>query len=266
MADQEALFEGNEEASASPSAGPPAVRVGPKRLRQAVRDQVAFQVCSLDELLPEEHEARSVWAFVEGVDLTAVVATVQAVEGGPGQAAADPRILLALWLYATLRGVGTARELARLCEAHIAYRWLCGGVSMNYHTLADFRTHQVELLDRLLTVSVASLLSEGLATLDRVAQDGMRVRASAGASSFHRAPTLTQALAEAEAQVAALRDESRAEPGAGTKRQQAAQQRAAHERAARVRAALAHLPTIAEKKKPAERGRRALRRRTPRRA
>ena len=180
-------------------------------------------------------------------------ATIQAVEGGPGQAPADPRILLTLWLYATLRGVGSARELNRLCRDHAAYRWICGGVSMNYHTLSDFRTQHVELLDRLLTESVASLMAEGLVTLDRVAQDGMKVRASAGAASFRRQPTLEEALAEAEEQVAQLQQELEADPAASKTRQQAARQRAAEERAERIRAALEQLPKIAESKKPKDR-------------
>jgi hypothetical protein len=124
---------------------------------------------------------------------------------------------------------------------------------MNYHTLADFRTQQLALLDRLLTASVASLMTEGLVTLDRVAHDGMRVRASAGAGSFRRQPTLETASRDAEEQVAALREEIRADPGASTKRQQAARQRAVRERTDRVRAALEHLPKIATKRKPAER-------------
>src|SRR5208283_6058623 len=101
-----------------------------------------------------------------------------------GRSAIDPRILLALWLFATLKGVGSARELARLCEYHLAYRWICGGVSVNYHTLSDFRTEHEAFLDGLLTQGVAALMHEGLVTLERVAQDGMRVRASAGAASF----------------------------------------------------------------------------------
>ena len=178
---------------------------------------------------------------------------IQAVEGGPGQAPADPRILLALWLYATLRGVGSARELNRLCQYHAAYRWICGGVSMNYHTLSDFRTQHVELLDRLLTESVASLMAEGLVTLDRVAQDGMKVRASAGAASFRRQPTLEEALAEAEEQLRQLKQELDADPAASKTRQQAARQRAAEERAERIRAALEQLPKIAEGKKAKDR-------------
>jgi transposase len=232
---------------------PPPPRIGPKRLRHAERNQVEFQECSLDELLPEEHETRIVWDYVCGLDLSTLYTPIQAVEGGPGQAPADPRILLALWLYATLRGVGSARELNRLCDYHAAYRWICGGVSMNYHTLSDFRTQHVELLDRLLTESVASLMAEGLVTLDRVAQDGMKVRASAGAASFRRQPTLEEALAEAESQVSQLRQELEANPAAGKTRQQAARARAAEERAARIRAALEQMPMIVESKKPKDR-------------
>lgn len=228
-------------------------RIGPKRLRHAVRNQIEFQECSLDELLPEEHEARIVWGYVRGLDLSELRARIQAVEGGPGQAPADPQIPLTLWLYATLRGVGSARELNRLCVDHVAYRWICGGVSMNYHGLADFRTAHVELLDRLLTESVASLMAEGLVTLDRVAQDGMKVRASAGAASFRRQPTLEEALAAAEEQLAQLKKELEADPAASKSRQQAARQRAAEERAARIRAALEQLPKIAESKKPKDR-------------
>jgi len=251
--DQSALFDGglDDGAKGAGAAAPP--RIGPKRLRHAVRNQIEFQECSLDELLPEEHEARIVWDYVCGLDVSELRARIQAVEGGPGQAPADPRILVALWLYATLRGVGSARELKRLCQYHAAYRWICGGVSMNYHTLSDFRTQHVELLDRLLSESVATLMAEGLVTLDRVAQDGMKVRASAGAASFRRQPTLEEALVEAEQQVTQLRQELAANPAANKTRQQAARKRAATERAQRIRAALEQLPKIAESKKAKDR-------------
>jgi transposase len=228
-------------------------RVGAKRVRYAIRNQIEFQECSLDELVPEDDQARIVWEFVCKMDLSELYDRIQAVEDGPGQAPPDPRIMLALWLYATLRGVGSARELNRLCVDHVAYRWICGGVSMNYHSLSDFRTEHVELLDRLLTESVAGLMSEGLVTLDRVAQDGMRVRASAGAASFRRQPTLEEALAEAQEQLAKLKQELEQDPAAGKSRQQAARKRAAEERAARIRAALEKLPEIAQSKKPKDR-------------
>jgi transposase len=201
-------------------------------------------------LLPEDHQARIVWQYVQELDLSPLLVQIKAVESRPGHPAIDPRILMALWLYATLRGVGSARELARRCETDLPFQWICGGVSVNYHTLADFRTRPAKFLDQLLTTSVALLMQQQLVTLDRVAQDGIRVRASAGAASFRREPTLEEHLTEAEAQVEALKSELESDPGAANRRQQAARERAARERLERLRQALAQLPEI-EAKKPA---------------
>jgi transposase len=254
MDDTEPLpcFELDASAPTEP-ARPRPPRGGPKRLRHAVRDQVTFQQCALDELLTEDHQARIVWQCVEQLDLSELLEPIQAVEGGPGQAPADPRVLMTLWLYATLRGVGSARELDRLCRTDVAYRWICGGVSMNYHSLADFRTRHGAVLDGLLTRTTAGLLSEGLVSLDRVAQDGLKVRAHAGADSFRRAPKLAEALVEAEAQVEALRAELEADPAAASRRQQAARQRAAQERVERIAAAVAQVPAAEAARKPAAR-------------
>jgi transposase len=235
------------------AASPPPPATAAPRLREANRTQVCLRPVDLEGLLPEDHRARLVWAYVEGLDLTPLYQAIQAVEGEAGRPATDPKLLLALWLYATLDAVGAARALDRLCTTHLAYQWLCGGVPMNYHTLADFRTAHGAFLDTLLTQSVAALLAQGLVTLERVAQDGVRVRASAGAASFRRRPTLTQCLAEAEGQVQALRAELEADPGATTARQKAARQRAARERQAQVAQALAQLPALEAKKKPTER-------------
>jgi len=221
---------------------------GRPRLRCAERHQVVMQVASLDSLLPEDHRARLVWEYIEGVDLSRLYEQIQSVEGQPGRDAIDPRILMGLWLYATLDGVGSARQLARLCGDHVAYRWICGGVSVNYHTLSDFRTAHPELFDELLTQSVAALLHEGLVTLHRVAQDGMRVRANAGASSFRRRPSLEECQRQAQQQIQSLRQELEAAPAASTRRQQAARQRAGRERSARVGKALEALAEIAKKR------------------
>ena len=225
---------------------------GKPRLRYANRNQVEMRTCALDQLLPEDHEARTVWAYGEGLDLTPLLQQIKAVAHAPGASATDPRILIALWLYATLRGVGSARELARRCDpdtGEVAFQWLAGGVSLNYHTLADFRTEHVEFLDDLLTQSVATLRQEGLVKLERVAQDGIKVRASAGASSFRRQETLQRHLQEAEQQVQALKAELDADPAAGSRRQQKARERAARERRQRVQRALEQLPQVEAHKK-----------------
>jgi transposase len=225
---------------------------GRPRLRTANRQQVVFRAASLDALIPHDHPARVVWDYVEGLDLSPLYDRIKSVERGPGRDAIDPKILMALWLYATVEGVGSARKLDELCREHAAFQWIAGDVSTNYHTLADFRTGHVELLDGLLTQSVAALVAEELVDLNRVAQDGMRVRASAGAASFRRRPTLEEALAQAEAQVEALRVEVEEDPAASDRRDKGARQRAARERAERIRAALERLPELEARKKAGE--------------
>jgi transposase len=203
----------------------------------------------LEDLLDSDHQARVVWDFCRGLDLQPLSDSIRSRQGGPGRAAIDPRLCVALWLYATLEGVGSARALAWLCSHHNAFRWLAGGVSVNHHTLSDFRVGHLDLLDRLLTHSVAVLREQGLVDLNRVAHDGMRVRASAGAASFHRRATLEECLREAEEQVARLKEELDDDPSAPSRRHAAARARAAGERAERLRQALERLPELEAKKK-----------------
>jgi transposase len=234
--DQSTFFElpsGDEPLQVQPEPG-----AGVPRLRTAQRDQVVMRMLALDQMLPSDDDARAVWAFVEQCDLAPLVAGIRAVEGHAGRDATDPKILLALWLLATLKGVGSARELDRLCQRHLSYQWLCGDVSLNYHTLADFRVAHGDVLDRLLTEQVASLMHAGAVTLERVAQDGVRVRASAGKASFRRRETLEQCLAAAEQQVERLKAELEDDPAAASRREAAAKQRAAAERVTQVTAAL----------------------------
>lgn len=214
---------------------------GRPRLREPVRDQVTLQVCDLDALIGEDHPARIIWAYAEKVDLSDLEAVVKAREGAPGMPQTSLHLLLALWLYATTRGVGSARALAQLCESDAAFRWLCGGVSVNHRLLSDFRTQRGDLIGRLLAAHVASLSVAGLINLDEIAQDGLRLRANAGAGSFRRRKTLEKELAKARALIERLSKDEDDDPGATGKRQKAARERAAQEREARVAAALAAL-------------------------
>jgi transposase len=224
---------------------------GLPRLRLPIRNQVEVHWLTLDELLPAEHRARQVWSLVEQLDLSALYRAIKATEGRPGHPPGDPRLLVGLWLYATLEQVGSARMLERLCREQLGFRWMCGGVSVNYHTLSDFRVAHPAVLEDLLTRSFAACLDCGLASLDRVAQDGVRVRANAGAASFRRRQRLADYHALALAELARLRTEVHADPAAASRRQRAAQQRAAREREARVAAALQVVESLAPKR-PAE--------------
>jgi transposase len=223
----------------------PKTRRSQVRVRRPVRNQVEWAPRDLDASLDEDHPARAIWAYLEQVELEDFYTSVEAVEGEAGRPATDPQVLLAVWLLATSEGVGSARRLARLCDQHDAYRWLRGGVPINYHMLADFRVAHRRALDELLTRILATLLSAGLVSLHRVAQDGMRVRASAGAASFRGKAGLDNALTQAHAQVRRLGHAIHAPDAEVTRRQRTARERAARERAARVAEALALLPQVA---------------------
>jgi transposase len=215
----------------------------PPRLRRVDRSQTRLISSSLDELLAAEHQARTVWRVVERLDLSRFESQVAARGSGPGRAATDPRILVALWLYAALDGVGSGREIDRLRACHDAYRWLAGGVSLNYHTINDFRVGHEQALDGLLTQVIATLVKHGLVGVTRIAQDGMRVRANAGSNTFRSASSLRRLLDEAGAHVEALK---RQNDPALSAQQQAKRLADAQDREARLTEALAQLPALRE--------------------
>ena len=208
----------------------PPTRPEEARVLKPNRQQLQWLPRDLDAVLAEDHRARAIWGMLEKLDLSAFYGAIKATLDRPGRPTTDPQVLLALWLLGTVEGVGSARKLTRLCGEHDAYRWLCGGVPINYHMVSDFRVAHQEALDELLTQIVASLTVAGAVTLERVAQDGMRVRASAGASSFRRKETLEAHLENARAQVERLAQE-REHPDPGVnQRERAARSRAARER------------------------------------
>lgn len=217
------------------------------------RSQLLLRPTDLEQVIPPEHPARGVWGFVEGLDLTPFYDEIKARGSEPGRPATDPRVLLALWVFANAEGVGSARQLAELCERDAPYQWICGGVSVNPHTLSDFRTGHGKKIDLLLTQVLASLVKHGVVKLRRVAQDGMKIRASAGAASFRRRQSLERCLEEAKEQVRKLKREVAEDGSASRRREQAAREQAARERAAaerqaQVEAALEAMKEIEERR------------------
>jgi transposase len=224
------------------------------RLNTPERSQVQMHCESLDQRLDSNHTARLVWKLVEGLDLTPLYQKIEAVEGVAGRNASDPRVLFALWLYAAVDGVGSARELERLCFEHRAYEWLRGEVPVNYHMLADFRVQHSDLLKQLQVDSLAGMLAEGLLSLDCAAQDGMRVRASAASDSFRRRPSLEEAQQEARKHLEKLECESQ-DGGSGTGlRKQKAHERAVRERLERVDKAVAAVGQLAAQREARKKG------------
>ena len=227
---------GDELFGALPDQGKPpgdTALLGAPRLREPRRDQIELRAVDIESLIGEDHRVRVIWTYVEGLDLSELEDRIKARGDKPGHPATSPRLLLALWLYGTSEGVGAARALDELCKSHDVYRWLCGGVSLNYHTLSDFRVGCADLLDRLLAEHLAALAKAALVNLDTLAQDGVRIRASAGAASFRREETLDQQLALAQAVVEKLKHEVEARSDASKERIKAAKERAARERSER---------------------------------
>jgi transposase len=254
---------------ALPAQPPPDLALAP-RLRTADRQQLLSPM-TVDDLLETDHPARAVWRFAQGLDLTVLYARIRARGPTAGRPAIDPRVLVALWLYATLAGVKSANALADLVTHHDAYFWLAGGIPVNPHTLSDFRVQEGDFLERLFEHSVRVLRQQGLVDLSRVAQDGVRVRASAGAASFRRRETLAQLLREAQAEVQRLqqRPGAPADAAAGrevatgqepaderpepSRQQRAAARRHAAERVERIQRALQRMPEMEAKKAKAKR-------------
>lgn len=226
------------------------------RVSRPHRTQIEMQLLSLEQMLPPDHRARDVWAFVSSLDVEPFYRDIEVTDDSPGRPAIAPEILIALWLLATLDGIGSARELDRRCETDIAYLWILGTVRVNYHTLSDFRVKYGKHLERLLVNTVAALIEGGIVPLETIAQDGMRVRANAGSSSFRRKPTLERLRQAAEEHVDRLKKEAENESERleGDKRRKAAAERAARERQERLEEALRQHEKLSQQREHRKKG------------
>jgi transposase len=240
---QDALFPAEQDAPKRLAAPLPPAE---PRLRRADRSQMLMRSCFIEELLEPDHLARTVWALVCRWDLSLFLATIAARGEASGRAATDPRILVCLWLYAYTQSVSNGRELDRLCQSHHAYQWICGGVSLNYHTINDFRVNHEKAMDDLLTQMVGALLQAELISVDRISSDGTRQRAGAGRNSFKTADTLARHLEEARLHVESLKQQAQ-DPTMSAQRQ-AAIERAARERQERLEKAIEEVKKVEEAK------------------
>jgi transposase len=226
---------------------------GALRLRVPERRQMAMVVQCPDDLVPAQHAVRMVAALVETLDVSGFAEPIKARAGVAGRDATDPRLLVGLWLYGCIRGIGSARELARRCEESAAFRWLCGGVTVNHRLLSDFRGDHGGALDELFTQVIASLVDQEVVSVSRVSQDGVRVRVSAGAGSFRREERLQKLLAESKQHVEEIRRqlENPESSGGLSTKQRAARRRAAKEKQQRLEQAIAQLPELKQKQEEA---------------
>ena len=240
----EALFSGTDAANDN-SKSPGDQRAGAVRMRLADRSQVGMHFCSIDELVPMDHQVRVIWEAVCQMDLSGFEASIQTREFNQGRSANDVRVMVGLWLWAAVNNVSRGRRLELLCERDVTFKWMCGCLSMNYHTLNDFRVGHQKALDQLFTATLGRLMHAELVTVTRISQDGLRVRASAGGKSFRRRPTLEACLAEAEAHLADLTKEQNSPDNEPVQQQEDAGKAAlAADRLKRVRQALEEITKV----------------------
>jgi transposase len=227
---------------------PKAAQPAPARVKPVDRSQMVWRAVDVQELIAEDHPARAIWALSEKLDLKGFYAPIEALQGVAGRTPWDPRLLVSLWVYAYSRGISSAREIARRCAYEPAFQWLCGLEVINYHTLSDFRVAHGQALEQLFIGVLGVLGAEGLVSLERVMQDGTKIKAAASADTFRREERLRANLEAARQQVQALAQEAKED----LTRQKAAQQRAARERQQRVEQALEQLEQIRQTKREAK--------------
>ena len=221
----------------------------PVRVRRAERLQYQLVTQCADDLVAADHQVRRVAAVVATLNLSRFALPIKSRKGVAGRDGTDPQLLVALWLFASICGIGSARELARRCspeEGSRPFLWLCGGVTVNHHLLSDFRVAHADALDALFKDVIALLAKKGLVRVRQISQDGMRVRASAGASSFRRERSVVQLKQAAAEQMALLRrqlDDPEFSAGLSV-RQKKARERAIKNKQKRLDEALAQMPEL----------------------
>jgi transposase len=220
------------------------------RLKVINRKQLVMRTIDLEKSIADDHVARAIWAMVERLDMSGFEATIKAVEGHAGQSTLDPRILIALWIYANSEGISSARELSRLCQYEPGCQWITGLTEINHHTLSDFRMEHRQALDQMFTQVLGILSADGLIELKQVMQDGTKIKANAAAGSFHREEHLRQHLELARQQVEQLSDPNSEEL---SQRVRQARQRAAREQKQKLEQALTELEKLRSEKEPKDR-------------
>ena len=247
-AEQGTLVEGLEE---RPAAGPPSETPIPRkpRFKAIDRQQMSWREIDVERLIEPDHPARAIWELICQLNLGRFEERIKAVEGVAGREATDPRLLISLWLYAVSRAVWSARELAEWSKYDPGCQWLTGVGAINHHTLSDFVTVEAAAMNQLFVDVLGVLMAEDLADLERVMQDGTKIRACAKRSSFKGEERLQECRKEAEEHLAALQQQSKTKDGA---RQRAARLRAARERVERLDRAAEQFQQLAADKPAGE--------------
>ena len=215
------------------------------------RKQLFYDMVDVDRLVPEDHEVRRLWAFLDQLDMTVVYRSYKAIEEEFGRMPIEPKVLFAVWLYGFMKGIGSSEVLEELCRVHNEFRWICGGLKPCARTLRNFRNAQRGMLDGLLTDSIAALIRAGLVSVATMSQDGTTIRSASSKRSFRKADEVEEAYEQAKERVRVLNEMSDDEAREHEQRQQAAMKREAEKK---MRLAQEALEKLRERRKGTEEG------------
>lgn len=188
-------------------------QIGNPRLLKPIRNQVEMNYCSIDDMLDKDHPIRNVWRYVENLDLSKKLLKIKSIEGHVGRPAIDPKILVSLWLYATIEGIGAASVIAQRVKDSLSYKWLCGDVPVEVRTISQFRADNGDLFEDILIQGIVILQKSGLVELKEIAHDGLRVRAHASKDTFKDKKSIKLLLKEAKERVSILKRELEEDKG-----------------------------------------------------
>ena len=219
------------------------------RFKHIDRAQTFLRTVDVELLIPEDHAARAIWELVGNLDLSRYSQKIRAVEGVAGRSAFSPQLLVSLWVYAYSQAIRSARAIETLCTKEPAYQWLTGMTVVNAHTLSDFRVAHEQELKHLFIQVLALLSAEGLVTLERVMQDGTKIKASAAEDSYRREEWIQEQLKIARSHVEAV-DELTEE--AASERRVRARERSQRERRKRLESALQEFDKLKAEGNPKE--------------
>lgn len=219
-----------------------------RRLLIASRLQTEIKQVCLDDLIDEDHIARRIWEYVERLDLTKALTKIKSVVGDVGRPAIDPKILIAIWIYATIEGIGNAWTIGEYCIQHAGFIWICGNVSVDRKTISNFRMNNGDVFEELLAQGIGILTHANIVTLKEIAQDGLRVRASAGRKSFCAGKKLKEHVERAKERILLLKKEIEEDPAQQKCRIKAARANQAQRRLERLQSSMQEYERICEEK------------------
>ncbi|MBT2514334.1 transposase [Arthrobacter sp. ISL-30] len=173
-----------------------------KSFRPVLRDQGFLLPVDMREWLPPDHLAWFLIDTIEALDTTGLEKSRKV--GGAGAAGYDPRMLLALLMYAYCRGVRSSRQIERLCSTDVAFRVLCAQDGPDHCTIARFRSDCQDAFEDLFAQVLLVAARAGLARFGTVAIDGTKISANASIDANRSQEWLQQKVREmvAEAEAA----------------------------------------------------------------